>query len=282
MTTGHGNDRVPSATTFLFLPATRTDRLARALDSGADVVVLDLEDAVPVADKDPSRSTAYAAVSALAVAERERVLLRVNATGTPWHADDVEAATRLGVGVMLPKCESAGETAELVRLLAPAPVVALVETATGVLAAAGIAATGVARLALGTFDLAAELAVHPDDRDAMRAARGHLVLASAAAGLPGPVDGVTAAVADEEAVRDDAGHARRLGLTAKLCIHPKQVATAAAALRPSQDEITWATTVLAAVREASDLVVIDGSMVDKPVIERAQRVLRAARTEGEA
>ncbi|MER6897727.1 HpcH/HpaI aldolase/citrate lyase family protein, partial [Amycolatopsis sp. NPDC000740] len=107
------------------------------------------------------------------------------------------------------------------------------------------------------------------------AARGALVLASAAAGLPGPIDGVTADLDNELHLTDEVHYARRLGFTGKLCVHPKQVPVAAAALRPTREEIRWAQSILDA--GADGAVAVNGQMVDKPVLERAQRVLRQAR-----
>ncbi|WP_343900794.1 aldolase/citrate lyase family protein, partial [Nocardioides aquaticus] len=164
-------------------------------------------------------------------------------------------------------------------------------------------ASSVDRLVLGTYDLAAQLGVSPDDRLAMAGARQALVLASAAAGLAPPVDGVTGAVGDEAVLVDDLEHAVRLGLGGKLCLHPRQVPVAAAAFRPTADEVAWAERVVAAAAGsaggsaggpaggpaggsvggssggsaggtgASGVVLLDGQMVDKPVVDRARRVL---------
>jgi citrate lyase subunit beta / citryl-CoA lyase len=136
------------------------------------------------------------------------------------------------------------------------------------------------RLALGTFDLAAELLVAPDDRDAMFSARGQLVLASAAAGLAGPVDGVTGNVRDEAALRDDLNFARRIGFAGKLCIHPGQVPVVSQLLRPTQAQLAWARSVLRADGDAraagAAVALASGELVDKPVVERARRIVADA------
>jgi citrate lyase beta subunit len=113
-----------------------------------------------------------------------------------------------------------------------------------------------------------------DDRDALASARSALVLASAASGLAPPVDGVTAAVADTAALTEDIAYAARLGFGGTLCIHPAQVAAAAAALAPSAADVAWTQRVLAA--EGDAVAVVEGRMVDKPVFDRARRILAAA------
>ncbi len=256
---------VATASTFLFVPGDRPDRFARALASGADVVVCDLEDAVGPAAKDEARDQVAAAAAGGA-----RVAVRVNAVGTPWHDADVAVAVEHGLPVVLPKADLSSVSSLHGRQ--EVPMVALVETARGLLDAAGLAAlAGVDRLALGHLDLAAELGVDPDVREVVDAARTTLVVASAAAGLVGPVDGVTPQVRDTDRLAADAAHAARLGLRGTLCIHPAQVAVAAAAHLPAGDEVAWAERVLAGA--ADGVALVDGRMVDAPVLARARQVL---------
>lgn len=266
-------EQVQAAATLLFVPADRPERFAKAEDSGADLVVLDLEDAVAPDNKAAARRHA-----AEWVAAGHRCAVRINAAGTPWHEAELAVLAPSGCAVMLPKAEDAGVVRRVAQALGPdVPLIALIETARGVLDAAAIAGVArVRRLALGTFDLAAELGIDPADRAALSTARQTLVLASAAAGLPGPIDGVTAAIDDAEQIADDAGHGKRLGLTGKLCIHPRQLAPAAAALRRSEAELAWAVRIVDAVRAAQGVAVVDGTMVDKPVVDRAQRILAQA------
>jgi citrate lyase subunit beta/citryl-CoA lyase len=160
-------------------------------------------------------------------------------------------------------------------------VLALIETAAGVLGAREIAAApGVVRLALGTFDLGAELGVSPDDREAMAWSRGALVLASAAAGIAAPIDGVTGDLEDEELLRSEVLYAARMGFTGKLCIHPRQVGVVETLLQPTEEELGWARAVTEAANKAateagagSAVVLVHGKMVDKPVVDRARRML---------
>ena len=256
-------------TTLLFVPGDRPERFDKAVAAGPDLVVLDLEDAVAAGAKDDARAHVVDWLSG-----GGRAAVRVNAAGTPGHDDDVRALAGLPVTVMVPKAEDPAALAELAgRLHADTRLLALVETATGVLAAAALAAVPqVDRLALGTFDLAAQLGVSPDDREAMAGARHALVLGSAAAGLAPPVDGVTGDVGDEERLRDDLAYGVRLGFGGKLCVHPRQVPVARKAFLPGPEEVAWARRVLEAA-DGSGAVLLDGAMVDKPVVDRARRIL---------
>jgi len=277
-----------TARTLLFVPGDRPERFAKATAGGADLVVVDLEDAVPTGQKETARSAVSAWLTG-AQPPATPVAIRVNGAGTPWHPADVAAVAELTgagllAGVVLPKAEP-GEA--LTDLGATCPTLALVETAVGVLDARAVAATpGVRRLAVGSLDLAAELGVDPLDQQALLGGRSALVYASAAAGLPGPVDGVRAAIDDEAGLREEAEAARRLGYAGKLCIHPRQVPVVRTAFAPTAGEVSWARRVLDAVDDpgatgatpdaatgTGAVVTVDGAMVDKPVLDRARRIL---------
>lgn len=277
MTTSPSDAALATARTLLFVPGSRPERFAKALAAGADMVVVDLEDAVAPRERETALVAVRAWLDSLPGASVARVVVRVNAAGTPWHETDLDAVAPRAGAVMVAKAEAGPLLAAAARR---APVIALIETATGVLDARTIAATeGVGRLAFGSFDLAAELGVDPLDQEALRPSRGALVLASAAAGLPGPIDGVHAAIDDAEALAVETAAGCRMGLTAKLCIHPRQVATVDAALRPSAAEAAWAERILGALSDAADggVLSVDGRMVDKPVVERARRIAAAER-----
>jgi citrate lyase subunit beta/citryl-CoA lyase len=132
---------------------------------------------------------------------------------------------------------------------------------------------GVARLAFGSIDFQFDLGIEGDDEELLYF-RSMLVLASRVAGLTAPIDGVTVALDDDAKLHADTLRARRFGFGAKLCIHPRQVASVNAGFRPTAVEVAWATRVLAAAREANGAAVaVDGKMVDRPVILRAQRIV---------
>lgn len=265
---------------YLFVPGDRPERFGKALESGADAVVVDLEDAVAP----PAKQAAREAVAALLAQaqQSERIVVRINDEATPWFEADLAVLREGGArAVMLPKAERVASL-DILRSVCPGiAVLPLIESARGVLAAEALAATqGVARLVFGTVDYALDM----DLRGPLAATIGldfaaaRIALASRAAGLLAPVAGVTVAIDDEARLRADMERARAHGFGAKLCIHPRQVAAVHALLAPSADELAWAHRVLAAAEAAgAGVVQVDGRMVDKPVIERARRlVLRSA------
>lgn len=263
-----------AAVTLLFVPGNRPERFAKAAASGADLVICDLEDAVPVDAKESART---AVVSWLASGGRAAV--RVNAPGAGHHRADLAALAGAGpglAGVLVPMAEDPQDLRDTVRALPGVPVLALVETARGVRAAAELAGVdGVVRLGLGHLDLAADLGAHPD-APVIDHCRHELLLAARSAGTAAPVDGVTPDVRDVARVGGEAGRARHDGFGGKLCIHPAQLAPVATAFAPSQDEVAWARRVLDAVGDG--VAVVDGAMVDAPVLARARSVLaRGAR-----
>ncbi len=256
----------------LFVPADRPDRFAKAFAAGADAVILDLEDAIAPDGKAAARAALLAARDAIAAAGCP-VLVRVNAAGSPWQADDFAAAAVLPLaGLVLPKAET-GAGVRAAEGAAGRPVLALIESARGVAAARDIAAAA-ARLAFGSIDLSADLGC-ADDRAPLLAFRSAVVLASRLAGLPPPLDGVTPGYRDPAPVADDARYAATLGFGGKLLIHPAQIAPARAGFHPDAAEIAWAERVVAAARDGR-AVAVDGAMVDTPVRLRAEQILRRA------
>ncbi|MGA0539563.1 HpcH/HpaI aldolase/citrate lyase family protein [Neotabrizicola sp. VNH66] len=251
----------------LFVPADRPDRFAKAAASGADAVILDLEDAVAAGAKDAARAQVQARFTGLPV------LLRINPAGTPWHAADLAAARAGGfAAVILPKAEDAATVAAVAAALDDMPVIALVETGLGLAQARAVAAAGVARLAFGSVDFCADLGC-AHLREVLLPARVELVLASRLAGIAPPLDGVTVEIADAAPAAADAAHARALGMTGKLCIHPRQVAAVRREFLPTEAEVDWARRVLAS---GDGAVAVDGAMVDEPVRLRARGILAAA------
>ena len=280
------------AVTLLFVPASRPERVGKALASGAGGVIVDLEDAVAPAHKADARAQCGAALATLNAAQRARTLVRINAEATHWHRDDVAHAAQWVVaglgGVVVPKAESADGLAEIARALGPrGHLLPLIESAAGLHAADGVAqAPQVVRLGFGHLDFQADagLACEPDEVE-LTSVRLALVLTSRRADLAAPLDGVTVDLSDEARVRSDAARARRLGFGGKLCIHPAQVAPVHEAFRPGAAERDWAERVLAqAAAHAGAVFRLDGRMVDEPVIRLARRTLafdRAARPPGE-
>lgn len=249
----------------LFVPADRPDRFEKAARSGADALILDLEDAVAAEAKDTARSNIASDFT------KHPVIVRINAMNTPWFNADLAAVSQGNfAAVMVPKAERAEDLADLSDRLPQTPIIALIETAVGHANARPIAAIdNVVRLAFGSIDYCADVGC-AHERDALLWARTTLVLASKLEGIAPPLDGVTAAIKDAELPHADAQHARSLGMTGKLCIHPAQIEPIKRAFAPTEEEIDWAKRVLAAADGAS---AVDGQMVDAPVRLRAAAIL---------
>jgi Citrate lyase beta subunit len=251
----------------LFVPADRPERFAKAADSGADSVILDLEDAVKPDAKEIARQFVTTDFTDLPV------LLRINSVASPWHEADLETARKGGfAAVILPKAELPEAVARIVKDLSDIPVIALIETAMGLAAAAEIAASGVCRLAFGSVDYCADLGCQ-HQREVLLPARHSLVVASRLGGIAAPLDGVTTDVRSEEAWISDAEHARAMGMTGKLCIHPRQTTGVRQAFLPSAAELDWARRVFSA---GTGAVLVDGAMVDAPVQAYARQLLQRA------
>lgn len=274
------------ARSFLFVPANRPHRYAKALAAGADAVIVDLEDAVAPADKAAARQSLAAAWSGLSPAQRGVVVVRLNATGTIWHSEDLALAGTLGMaGVMVPKAESAASPEPVATACGAAcAVIPMIESVAGLDAADALArGPRVARLAFGNLDFQVDagMAAGPDEPE-LAAVRTALVLSSRRAGVAAPIDGVTVATQDSAQLERDARRGRRSGFGGKLCIHPSQVAAVNAAYSPSAAQLEWARRVVAASAAAGGGVIsLDGRMVDAPVLRLAQRALAqdaAART----
>jgi citrate lyase subunit beta/citryl-CoA lyase len=268
------------ARSYLFVPGNRPERFDKARASGADVVVIDLEDAVAADDK----SRARAAIVDWLRPERP-VALRINGASTPWFAADLELCRRAGVAaVLLPKAEHPDEISAVVSAAVAAAaghataVLPIIETALGIERLGAIAAAArVQRLAFGTLDFRVDLGMSSDgsdDEDELAYFRSRLALASRVAGLQAPVDGVTTAIDDAARIEADTRRARRFGFGGKLCIHPKQLAAIHRGFAPTEQQVDWARRVLEAVRTSGGSAVqVDGKMVDQPVILQAQSIV---------
>lgn len=256
---------------YLFVPGDRPDRFAKALATGAGSVVIDLEDAVSVDHKARARESA-----AQALQSGETFSLRINGRDTPWFDEDCRLLRLPGLSaVVLPKAESA-EALEALRACSGkgTPLIPLIETARGLAAARALAACPqVQRLAFGSVDFQLDTDIEGDG-DELLLARCELVLASRLAQVASPIDGVTLAVTDTARTHEDALRARKLGFGAKLCIHPAQVAPVEQAFATDEASRRWARAVLEAIDTTpAGAITVDGRLVDKPVMDRARRIL---------
>jgi citrate lyase subunit beta / citryl-CoA lyase len=261
---------------YLFVPGDRPERFAKALATNAHLVVIDLEDAVGIDAKVDARSGLASWL--LQAKASERVVIRVNAFGTPWHEEDVAMLRTAGVRrVMLPKAEDVVHIGEVAaRCGEGVEMIALIESVAGVVRMREIAqCKGVSRLAFGSFDFGVDAGIDGTGRE-LDYVRSQFVIESRFAGLPPPIDGVTLSTSDAEVIAADVLDARRFGFGGKLCIHPKQVDAVNAGFAPSNAERDWATRVLAALEaNPRGAISVDGKLVDKPIVDRAKRILAA-------
>ena len=277
---------------YLFAPGNHPRKVARVFASGADAVLLDLEDAVAVAEKEATRAVVAAAMRQ---PRQARGYVRVNGTDTRWWRGDLDAVVGPWLdGIVLPKAESAGQLRELGDYLATCErragmpegsleLMPIVETARGVEFATEIAAASprVRRLAFGggdyTNDLDLEWTVEEHE---LAYARARLSHASRLANIEQPVDTVVIQVKDVERFRQSARTGRRMGFAGKLCIHPDQVAPCHEVFTPAPEELARARAVVAAFDAAeaqgSASIQLDGQFIDHPIVYKARRVLALA------
>lgn len=254
----------------LFLPASNPRAIAKARDSESDLVVLDLEDAVKADDKDQARRAAVEAVASLWPMP---VAIRINGVGTQWHSADVDAAARSDASfIVLPRAISA----HLVRDLADnasKPVMAMIETAAGVLAAAEIAKVAAALIA-GTNDLRADLRLPLDvGREPISTSLQLMVLAARAAQIA-CFDGVFNGLDDILGFERQAEEGKRLGFDGKSLIHPKQIAPCHRAFAPTSSEIERAKALVDAFHGGAER--FGSEMIERMHVEAAQLVLERA------
>lgn len=284
------NDRMSDfpPITGLYVPGHRSDRFERAFTSGADLVILDLEDAVPVAQKAEAREAIVAALAQRGGGLRDETLIQVRVNAGPFLADDLAAiapflqtgGSARPVEVRLPKVEASSDVDRVIHLLddvSPGSgqhiaVTAILETALGVERALEIAShPAVTRLALGESDLASDLATrHPD---VIAYARTRVLFAARAAGLDAPMMSAYPDIRDQAGLRADTADGATRGWLGRVAIHPSQLAVIASAFRPEPAEVVWAEQVLEAMRDGGVTTLASGEMVDPAMIGRARSIL---------
>jgi citrate lyase subunit beta/citryl-CoA lyase len=269
----------------LFAPGDRPDLLAKLAASDADAVVADWEDGVAVTGKEAARTVTAEAVAHLRFAPL--LFVRVNAIASTWFAEDVAALPPGIAGVVVPKIGSAADVAAVRVALADhgrddVALMVGIETVAGVLDARTTLAAGVDAAYFGAEDYVADLGgVRSETNAEVLYARSYVAMAARVAGVVA-IDQIVAAFKDVERFEREALEARGLGYLGKLCIHPGQVAAAHRAFTPSADEVARAGGVVAAVEAAAargeGVAVVDGVMVDEPLMRQARSVLAAAST----
>jgi len=257
---------------LLFLPASKPRAIARAREVSADLVILDLEDAVKPEDKAAARD---AAVEAVATPWRVPIAIRINGAGSEWHSLDLDAAARSTADlIVVPRAISAHLVHEVVETVSK-PVLAMIETAAGVLAAAEIARE-CAGLIAGTNDLRTDLRLPLDaTREPISASLQLIVLAARAAGVAA-FDGVFNNLEDSDGFLKEAKDGRRLGFDGKSLIHPNQIAACHQAFAPSAGEVDRAKAVIDAFHGGAER--FGNEMIERMHVEAAQRVLERAKS----
>ena len=296
MPTEEGNSldvetRLSTARTFLFVPADRPDRITKALKSGADAVIVDLEDAVRAESREEARTNLRQMTDSVQGPAESMLLVRVNPFGSADFTNDVQSAIEGGAsGIVLPKFvpgKAAHQLDETLAVLEASygrasrmPVIGLIESAAGVLGLTGhsVLPIRLIRLAFGAADLQADLkityqtsSIHTDFAMAL------IVLASAAAGLPAPLDSPHFALADVSGLANSVRRAREVGFGGKLCIHPNQLEIVRAGFGVTEAEHQWAREVLEHWTDPANRGVgairVGDDFVDEAMVRRARQIL---------
>lgn len=270
--------------TWMYCPSVRTDLLAKALTSSADVVIYDLEDSVLGHQKDRGREILRGFLSSLPrLTDRPEIHIRINGFGTPWVEADLNmlASVDMFDAVRIPKVESSVEIEKVRSILNDCDLHALVESAKGVTALHEICAhEDVAGVSLGDADLRAQLRLSGEQ--VLDHIRMQLVLALATHGKPSPVGSVYLDLADPRGLLEHTRHLKSMGFLGRTALHPKQLAVIREGFRPSEMEISQARAILDATEKAeADLqsgafTLPNGQFVDVPIIQQARDTLLLA------
>ena len=260
---------------LLFVPGNRPDRFEKACESAADLVCIDLEDAVAPQDKDEARATVLEYLSGTS---HDHVSLRINAPDSVFHADDLKALAKADLKlpyVMIPKVGDIEDIRAIDRALPDGmgPLFALIESAKGLVNCESIMAHDQVKYALyGAIDFAADIGCSPDWESHLYA-RSRMAAACAAFDVT-LFDTPYIDVKDPEGLEATTRRARDLGIFARAAIHPAQIAPIHAALAPTDEEISHAKRVIEAFEAADgNVALLDGKLIEAPVIKAARRVL---------
>jgi citrate lyase subunit beta/citryl-CoA lyase len=280
---------MPALRSLLFAPGNHARRVEKALTLPADGVILDLEDAVAIAEKAATRAIV---VGTFARPRHGKLYVRVNAMSTEWCYGDLVAVVRQGLdGIILPKVEDADQLKSADWVIASLErerglkiggidLVPIIETALGISNVLAIARSGTRtrRVAFGAGDFTLDMGmVWSRDESELLPHRAACVVASRAAGIEPPMDTVWADLRDTEGLTLSSKHAAALGFQGKMCIHPDQVAVINAAFTPDEATLAQAGRVVAAFDEAEAKglasIQLDGQFIDYPIVQRARQVL---------
>jgi (S)-citramalyl-CoA lyase len=269
--------------TLLFVPATRPDRFEKAADTGADMVCIDLEDAVAADDKETARATALAYLAG-SLPSGPRWVLRINSPRTELGLHDLLALLSSDAApdaLFIPKASSGEEMRWIDELLSAADkeidLIPVIESADGLDRVVEIAGSVLRNVAVGfgSADYAAQLGSDMSVA-ALAYGRGRIAAAAGQAGIPA-IDGIWPDFKDDDGLRGDTELIRSMGFDGKIAIHPRQVSVIHEVFAPSEEEVARALRIVAASDEAKGgIATVDGEMIDNPVVVAAQSILAAA------
>jgi len=281
ITTTEHKRAIQGAQAFLFAPGNKVDIVRKALNSEAQIIIVDLEDAVPLNDKLATFRILRDELPNLLKAYPNRIILRTNAINTPFIEQDLELVSSVGIdAIVLPKAESLAQLSEIEdRLRRPISFIPMIESAKGIDQLKSIAShPSVIRVTLGNIDLQADLNMKCSlDESELLPLKFEMVVASRLFNLAAPIDGVTVNFQFTELIKAHIESAKRIGFAGKLCIHPIQVGPVIKGFKPSTVEIENAQAIIsAAVNSNGAAVQFNGKMVDRPVVLMAQQILQQA------
>ncbi|MFC7687844.1 HpcH/HpaI aldolase/citrate lyase family protein [Ureibacillus sp. GCM10028918] len=277
---------------YLFVPGSNERIIKKALTSDADIVIIDLEDAVAEKEKENARQL-LSTMGKEADLLQKSVCVRINSIDTVHWRYDLEAVCKSNFkNIMLPKCESAEDIKQLVHFIEQNSIknyliIPLIESAKGVLNAYEIAASheSIQRLAFGAVDYSLDIGATPSKKETeLLFAKSMLINSSAAAGIESPIDCPYIDFNNEEGFIESVKNAKTLGMQAKLLIHPKQIELLHKLYMPSEEEIELSKAIVQSFEEALSngkaAVAYHGRMIDYPVYEQAKRIISRQSTIG--
>lgn len=273
--------RLKSAQAFLFVPGNRADRILKSLNTNAHAIIIDLEDAVPLSDKETARRTMLRVLPQILSANPSRILVRINAYGSEFFNEDIQLLSILGVGaIVVPKAESKSQLFEIEKKLSRSiSIIPMIESARGIDQLKDISShPSVVRLTLGNIDLQANLGMKcsPAEEELLPL-KFQMVLMSRLFELAPPIDGVTVEFTSTETIAADVQRAKSMGFSGKLCIHPSQIEPVIQGFMPTLAEVENAKAIIIADSNANGgAVQLNGKMVDRPVVLMAKLVLQQA------
>lgn len=259
----------------LFVPAHKTDLYAKAENSAADAIFLDLEDAVSNLEKDAARQGLLAARDHI----NKAVAVRINDRRSAFFHADCDAVKAASITtIILPKCEGADDITALRDHFGDhLCIMAMIESVKGLSSIDDILSQqAISGVIFGNLDFALDCGLAPT-RNALAYARGHIVTKARLHNSPAPLDGISPDFTDLSLLQSDLLYAKEMGFGGRLCIHPNQTDATIAAFSPSKEEIARAKAILEAAHGHS-VAQYEGKMIDKPVLEAAKRLLKRAET----